>query len=584
MKSNNEWFDNHYENYWLLEKNGIKQYPRDSQINILKKIDEALESGYKNIIVNAGVGIGKSAISSTILNSFASGYICTQNINLQNQYLNDFHNLTELKGKPNYPCNYEDTCDHCYITYLNDYGSFDQKLSVLNDGHGRSFYRLENCSDESWYEIIRDLKLWTCNDCSYKIAIRNAQLNPYVIANYYSLYFNSAIIKRFEPRDIILFDECHNLELISMNMVKFTFKPNTFYNDFNINVFDTEVSELKSNEYWEFIFGIKHDSLTQQRMEYQSLLDNADDYFNNPINSIAISNIINDIDIELATLEYHIGLLAEGMFIKLPSPNNRKLNISSKYNKITFEPVFGEQYVSKFLEMGDTRIFLTGTLPAPKKWSEWIGLDYSDVKYIYEKSPYPVENRPVVYSPIANFNGVKDKYGEYTWMKFENILKIKKILFKHTGEKIIIHTTSNDQTNWLYNNLIRDFDCVIASGKSRNEIIDEFKHTDNYSVLISPSIKEGVDFKGDCCTVQIILKLPRPGYYGAVKERVSKYNDSDFMDFFTAINLMQAYGRGVRSPTDNCVTYILDNEFRKWYRKSGKLFLNEYFLEALEGL
>ena len=583
MITNKEWFNNNYEPYWLLKKDGKKQYPRDSQINILKQIDDAINSGYKNIIVNAGVGIGKSAICSTILNSFNSGYICTQNINLQNQYLNDFHNLTELKGKPNYNCNYGGTCDNCRITYLNDHGSFDQKLDVLNE-YGRNFQRPENCSDEKWFEIIMDLKLWKCNNCDYKIAILNAQLNPYVIANYHSLYFNSAVIKRFEPRDIILFDECHNLESIGMDMVKFTFNPNTFYKKFDIDVFDTTISELKSTEYWELILGIKQDKLTDERMEYQSLLDNMDDYFNAPINEMAIKNIINDIDIELTTLEYHIDLLADGMYINLPSPNNRKINISSKFNKITFEPVFGEQYVSNFLEMGDTRIYLTGTLPTPKKWSEWIGVDYSDVKYIYEKSPYPVGNRPIVYSPIDNFNGKKNKYGEYNWMKHENILKIRQLLYKHDGEKVIIHTTSNDQTNWLYNNLIHDFDCVIASGKNRNEIIDEFKKNDTYSILISPCIKEGVDFKGDCCTVQIILKLPRPGYYGAVKERVSRYNDSDFMDFFTAINLMQAYGRGVRSPTDSCVTYILDNEFKKWHNKGGKFFLNEYFLEALGGL
>ena len=187
--------------------------------------------------------------------------------------------------------------------------------------------------------------------------------------------------------------------------------------------------------------------------------------------------------------------------------------------------------------------------------------------------------------PIDNFNGTKDEYGNYDWMKYDNIDRIKKILLDHYDENIVIHTTSNDQSNWLYNNLHNEFDCVIAVGNNRDEIIEQFKRNKIPNILISPSIKEGVDFKGDLCTVQIILKLPRPPFAGVNRERTKIYHDSEYMNYFTAINLMQAYGRGVRTEKDNCITYIVDKEFKKWYNRFGRHYLDEYFKEGYkEGL
>lgn len=579
MNENQQWFADNYGPYWLLNDE-----PRNSQISILNKIDEALNSGYKNIIVNAGVGIGKSAIANTILNSFPTGYICTKTTNLQNQYINDYPNLIELKGRKHYSCNYKgNTCDNCHIQYLNEYGTFDTKLEVLNE-HGRIFERYDNCTDEQWYDIITNLKLWSCSDCEYKLAIKRAQMNPHIVANYHSLYVNSVIMDRFGERDIIIFDECHNLENITMDIIQFTFNPDKFYEDTGIDVFDNSESKLRDMDNWMILLDIKKEHLIEERNRYVSLLNDHDIYFNKTYNPTALRQIINDIDIEIETLDYNLSLVEDGMYVELPYITNRKLYVGK--NKITFKPVFGEKYVNNFLNMGEIRLFFTGTLPKPNIYCDWIGLNQDNVKYIYEKSPYPVENRPIVYNPIDNFSGTKNKNGEYKWMKYKNILQIKNLLLKHDCENIVIHTTSNDQTNWLWNNLHNEFDCIVASGNDRDEIINDFKNQDNYNVLISPSIKEGVDFKGDSCTVQIILKLPRPIFAGAIQERVKKYLDSEYMNYFTAINLEQAYGRGVRAEDDKCITYIVDKAFLSWfkgdrYNVPGKEYLSKYFQEAI---
>ena len=84
--------------YWSLSKYS----PRPEQKHIIDEIQEAMDLGYTNIILEAGTGIGKSAIATTIANMVSSSYIVTMTNQLQAQYLQDFQNmLMEIKGRSN---------------------------------------------------------------------------------------------------------------------------------------------------------------------------------------------------------------------------------------------------------------------------------------------------------------------------------------------------------------------------------------------------------------------------------------------------------------------------------------------------
>ena len=202
MADDMDWFENNYAEFWTLP-----YPPYSEQIRILQKIDAALRSGYKNIMVNAGTGIGKSVIATTIANLFYSAYICTKTINLQTQYMQDFKEiLVELKGKKHYQCFFNRSCDNCYVEEVNKNGTIADKKALLNGEHGRSFIFHDNISEEEYDNIIEEMMIWKCSDCPYKLALLNAQNNNYVNANYHSLYFNSHVIPRFKKRDIIIFD------------------------------------------------------------------------------------------------------------------------------------------------------------------------------------------------------------------------------------------------------------------------------------------------------------------------------------------------------------------------------------------
>jgi len=104
-------------------------------------------------------------------------------------------------------------------------------------------------------------------------------------------------------------------------------------------------------------------------------------------------------------------------------------------------------------------------------------------------------------------------------------------------------------------------------------------------VIFSPSLTEGVDFKGDRARAQIIVKSPIP-YMGDpyVKKRLS--NDPTFLDRIIWMNVIQMYGRVMRSDDDSGLTIIQDVKLIDLIKKSKdpefiKKFNLKYFMEGL---
>jgi Rad3-related DNA helicase len=98
-------------------------------------------------------------------------------------------------------------------------------------------------------------------------------------------------------------------------------------------------------------------------------------------------------------------------------------------------------------------------------------------------------------------------------------------------------------------------------------------------VLCSPSSKEGLDLKDDLCRFQIILKVP----WGDLADKVvqARMKEDPIWYANEAVkNLEQAYGRGMRSKTDWCDCYILDQSFQRLLFQNYDL-LSKYFREAI---
>lgn len=77
-------------------------YPK--QYDVLKKICDAFNSGFKFVILEAPTGFGKSPVAISVARTVGTSYICSATKDLQTQYVKDFPFLRAVKGMGNYSC------------------------------------------------------------------------------------------------------------------------------------------------------------------------------------------------------------------------------------------------------------------------------------------------------------------------------------------------------------------------------------------------------------------------------------------------------------------------------------------------
>jgi len=99
------------------------------------------------------------------------------------------------------------------------------------------------------------------------------------------------------------------------------------------------------------------------------------------------------------------------------------------------------------------------------------------------------------------------------------------------------------------------------------------------TVLVSPSLREGVDLPDDFLRFQVVTKLPYPDL-GDPWTAARQTRDPRWYALETAKALVQAYGRSCRHAEDHGVTYILDGQFERFLRQY-RVLLPPWFLDAV---
>jgi len=534
---------------WMIHWSLTGHHPRNTQIKLINKINLAINEGYKNIILEAGTGIGKSAIATTLANMYDDSYILTMTKQLQKQYLDDFGEmLVEIKGKGNYKCNYKGNCDFCI--------------------------RAE-------YNIAR------CSDCDYLIAFRKAKKSKNVITNYDFMYRVGVDNQMLDPRQLLILDEAHNLERKMLMLSSHLLNREYISTKFGIDIFEALMKGEKSynhikseSDYWIDVCkklmkacGENIEKIGGKGKEVQVTLD---EFESNPSKYSSIDYIEKQI-LESDLKEFNsikLGLESKDLIIDVPdfkSIKKNKMDISAE-----FKPYSVSDATQNLLSFGETRIFLTGTLGDMKKFCQWNNINPDNTYYIYEKSPFDVSNRPIYRDFVGNMSGSRRNVPN--WKNKRAISKIKQLIGKYPNQKGVIHTSSNEQAFWIMDNL-KEYNLLFVGGESRNEVLKEFNESKDDAILIGASIKDGVDLKGDLCRFQIVFKVPYPQLNEQVKYRKSL--DPSWYYYQAVMAIMQAYGRGIRDKDDYCDMYIIDSNFKKLFDYNYNFF-NEYFTEALK--
>ena len=92
----------------LTLSNLVSNFPfkeiRPKQLEVLQQIADAINTGYKYIVLEAPTGFGKSPVAIAVGRTLGTSYICSATKDLQTQYTNDFPFLRAIKGMGNYDC------------------------------------------------------------------------------------------------------------------------------------------------------------------------------------------------------------------------------------------------------------------------------------------------------------------------------------------------------------------------------------------------------------------------------------------------------------------------------------------------
>lgn len=247
-------------------------------------------------------------------------------------------------------------------------------------------------------------------------------------------------------------------------------------------------------------------------------------------------------------------------------------------NTLVFRPLGAGRYAKNYLfARADMVVIMSATILDFKEFRNTIGIDKDDCVCVAIPSEFPVENRRIFYRPLGSMN-FRNKAS--TLPKIADALD--KLLRARPKVKGLIHTNSYDMNRLLTQALIASGhkSRIITHGAGGAEgAIERHILTDAPTVLCSPAMTEGLDLRDDLSRFQVIVKVPYPPFkdpYVVARRR----QDENWYSWQTAMRLIQATGRSVRSEDDFAETYILDSSFGD-FRRLNRHLLPPWWSDAV---
>lgn len=539
----NDWqYSTYSKIYPEVKENFPFTSPREHQLETISEIKEAIDNGYKYIVLEAGTGTGKSVIAATLASMYESTYILTVTKQLQDQYLNDFKDLgfKLVKGRGNFNCKkyHEDNLDN----------SCDEGRCILEG------YRCEYSLNRNHEKITRE------NTCNYYFQKFVAMNSSVVISNYPYMFLELNYVEDFKKRELMIFDEAHNLENTIMNQLKLEFKKKELKEygiDFSIEL----VNKLEQGDYTDWIRFIK-----RVQNNYSRELDKIKNFKDTP----GINEKISFIKLRIKDCKLFINHIEH-------DPSKWIFDYNSFFGILEFKPIKVDKYAKNNLfKYGDICIFMSATILDYKLFAKWLGINEDEIYAVRRESPFKVDRNPIITYDEFNMS-----YGNLSKTAPKTIDAIKEILNNHAEDKGIIHAISHQCKTFLKHSLEASR-IIDHNTYNRTKQLEKFKKSKEPLVLISPSMNEGVDLPGNQCRFQIIYKIPYPSL-GDKQTRERANLDNQWYDYKTALALVQTYGRGMRYEKDYCKTYFIDNRLKSFVMKDmvSNNFLPNFFRNAI---
>jgi len=535
----------------ILEFFPLKE-PRPRQIKAFDFVEQAYADGYRDIVIEAPTGAGKSAIAAAIglwaasldiPGGFGRGaYALVNQKLLQDQLAKDLPNFDSAKGRA------------AQIKSAVEYICPTHKL----------------CSQGG-------LKKCACRKggtCPYKIAkdaFNSAELGVTNYAYYFTAREGSKMAPEptFVDRSVLCCDEAHNLGRIIIRFVDVGVSGETLERWTPLLASDTDLTKLNTlDKFCAWVVEKYIPELHECAKDFAAISDGDVEQMQ-----------------EAVAFEQHACKVARAIELIESNPSNwvfwqetcRKKN-GSPDTQIIARPLDAAPFFKSMVEDGASlRVYLSAYLGPKSVFCRDLGLDPERVKWLRLGSDFPPENRPVHFLSIGSLSRANLEQTQP-----RALAMVDKIASIHAGERGLIHCHS-----YAFGAAIADKLCAgpnrsrvrfPKTADDRNGAIEEHAAADN-SILISPSIGEGFDFKDELARWQIIYKCPFPSM-GDKQVAAKAAEDSEWYDFETVKAILQMAGRICRSASDHGKTYVIDSDAAKLISRYQDR-LPQWFLNSL---
>jgi Rad3-related DNA helicase len=532
---------------------------RDAQAKSLVTVMDSAEKGKKFTLIEAPTGVGKSGIAIAVA-SWAKtrplpqdgcewhtgATILSTQKTLTQQYMRDFakDGLLELKGRSNYTC----------ATHNTDCGS-----ATVFQGDDEE----DNCAKRGI--------------CPYAKAKKEFMSQEVGVTNFSYFLTETMYAGQMKPRNYLVLDECHNVE---NQLLGFT---------------DTEFTTQRAAEL-ELVLPILIPGESQNlavalKWFETDCYPRMSDYILNLEAMVKQARLDGDKEEAIRLAKKFASWEQFKKRIDMFTTTNRPQDwiafsdINPKTRKGTknliIKPLTATLFADELMfRKGANIVMMSATILDFRTFMRNLGIDPEQANTMAVPSEFPIENRPIFFKPCGNMGYNTKLEARPNVAAF----MLRLVAEKYPTKKGIIHAQS-------YDNLIYFRDYLTAGGQghrlithtnlpgSREEAVARHCSSPEPTILLSPSMTEGLDLKDDLSRFQIIPKVPYPSLDPYTKARMER--DPDWYQWQTSLTLIQGTGRSVRSKTDKAHTWILDSGFGTFITKNESK-LPKWWTDSIE--
>ena len=525
--------------------------PRPAQVRLLDELADALADAPEDaesprvLLIEAPPGVGKSHLAMMLARWSGDAYLLTSQKLLQDQYEREFGDALQLvKGRENYLCERvppparvttaQGLCRRprgpmCQCPYAR------AKLAALN---GPIF----------------------CTNTAYFLTLRQWQR------------------EQLRRRRLLIVDEAHNLEGQLVRVFTVSFAPDQMK-----GWFGAPLPRFASADEYRMLFEDHVTRLDAELALIDGRLDSlrppgfgVDDLLTYPLTAEEQELLTQRdlLDGALARLRFFLDAADTEWIVRYPDAGFGAT--------LELVPLTVHAMASALLwDAADIVVLSSAFLGRAEVVASYFGLAADAVRALASPSPFPVERRRIEYAPV----GVLSKA---TLPELEPALfdEVARILARHRTEKGLVHAASYVAARRLLAYLADHAPeqhrrvIFVESSDAKTRALEHHRASPLPTVLLSPSLREGVDLPDDFLRFQIVTKMPYPDL-GDPWTAARRMRDQRWYALETAKALVQAYGRSCRHAGDHGVTYVLDGQFARFVQRYRPL-LPAWFREAAE--